>query len=112
MKSRNFKTVFFFIGITVTLLLFYSPTIYSQTNWIKRGSDPNKYQMGIDSVIQHGGKSAMTIKSIDREIKGFGSFMQESKPGKYIGQRIRMSSYMKSKDVTDWAGFWLRVDQA
>ena len=111
MKSRNFKPVFFFIGITVTLLLFYSQTIKSQTNWIKRGSDPNKYQMGVDSAIQHDGKSVMTIKSIDQEIKGFGSFMQESKPEKYIGKRIRMTGYMKSKDVTDWAGFWLRVDQ-
>jgi hypothetical protein len=53
----------------------------------------------------------MTIKSIDQEIEGFGSLKQNSKPGKYIGKRIRMTGYMKSQGVADWAGFWLRVDQ-
>ncbi len=38
--------------------------------------------------------------------------MQNSKPGKYIGKRIRMTGYMKSKNVAAWAAFWLRVDQA
>jgi hypothetical protein len=35
-----------------------------------------------------------------------------STPEKYVGKRIRMTGNMKSKDVTNWAGFWLRVDQA
>ncbi len=112
MEKRKLKTVIFIIGMIVTLVLSHSNVIYSQGNWIKRGSDPNKYEMGIDSTIQHNGKNVMTIKSIDQEITGFGSFMQNSKPEKYIGKRIRMTGYMKSKDVTDWAGFWLRVDEA
>jgi hypothetical protein len=111
MTKRNFKTIHYFIGMIVALLLFYSPTIYSQTNWFAAGSDPGKYKMGNDSIIQHNGENVMTIKSIDQEIKGFGSFMQNSKPGEYIGKRIKMTGYMKSKNVAEWAGFWLRVDQ-
>ncbi|MDE1191299.1 MAG: DUF3472 domain-containing protein [Arachidicoccus sp.] len=31
---------------------------------------------------------------------------------KFVGKRIRLSGYLKSKNVKDWAGFWLRVDKA
>jgi len=33
------------------------------------------------------------------------------KPDKYLGKRVKMTGYLKPKDVTDWAGFWFRVDQ-
>src|SRR5438045_796302 len=38
--------------------------------------------------------------------------MQTCLADKYLGKRVRMSGYMKSKDVTEWAAFWFRVDQA
>jgi hypothetical protein len=112
MTAGNFKNAHYFIGMIAALLLSYSPTIYSQTKWFAAGSDPGKYKMGIDSSIQHDQQNAMTIKSIEQQIEGFGTFMDKSKPGKYIGKRIRMTGYMKSKDVTNWAAFWLRVDLA
>jgi hypothetical protein len=111
MPKRNFKPVCYFIGMTVALL-FCSQAAYSQTRWFKAGSDPGKYKMGIDSTIQLEKENVMTVKSIDNEIEGFGTFMQNSTPEKYVGKRIRMTGNMKSKDVTNWGGFWLRVDQA
>ncbi len=72
MPKRNFKTVIFIIGMAITSVLSYPNVTYSQTNWMKRGSDPDKYKMSIDSTIQHNGKNVMTIKSIDQEINGFG----------------------------------------
>jgi hypothetical protein len=38
--------------------------------------------------------------------------MQNSLPDKYLGKRVRMTGVLKSKDVSDWAGFWFRVDRA
>ena len=58
------------------------------------------------------GKNAATIKSIDKRIDGFGTLMQNCLPDKYLGRRVRMSGYVKSKDVDEKAGLWLRVDQA
>lgn len=112
MTKRNFKTACYLIGMSAALLLFYSPNIYSQANWFKAGSDPGNYKMGVDSSIQHDGKKAMTIKSIDPEIQDFGTYMQNFKADQYLGKRVRMTGYMKSNDVANWAGFWLRVDQA
>lgn len=56
------------------------------------------------------GKNAATIKSIDKKIDGFGTLMQDCLPGKYIGKRIRMTGLLKTKDVSDQAGLWLRID--
>lgn len=79
--------------------------------WIKAGSEPKKYEMSVENGAGRDGKSAATIKSLEKKITGFGTLMQNCLPDKYLGKRIKMSGYMKSKDVLSWAGFWLRVDQ-
>lgn len=80
--------------------------------WFKAGDRPGSYDMGIDKGAGQDGKNAATIKSIDAKINGFGTLMQNCLPAKYIGKRVRMSGFLKTKDVSDWSGFWLRIDQA
>ncbi len=81
------------------------------TGWYRAGSHQTSYQMFIDSSAGQDGKNVLTIKSIEEKIDGFGTLMQDFLPTKYLDKRIRMTGYMKSKDVKTWAGFWLRVDQ-
>jgi hypothetical protein len=95
------------VGTTLALLSFDLPS-----GWFAAGSKPKSYEMGIDNGSGQDGSNAATIKSIDKKINGFGTLMQNSLPDKYLGKRVRMTGEMKSKDVTDWAGFWFRVDQA
>lgn len=80
--------------------------------WIKAGSKPKSYEMGIAIGKGQNGKNAATIKSIDKKIDGFGTLMQQCKPDKYLGKRVKMTAYVKSEKVDDWAGLWLRVDQS
>jgi hypothetical protein len=81
--------------------------------WFIAGTeeDKNKYIIGVEKGSGQDGKNAATIKVIDKGITGFGNLMQNFSPDKYINKRVRMSGYMKSKDV-DWASFWFRVDQS
>ena len=109
MTKQNFKIIL--LVIATPIFMFISNSVFSQANWFQVGS-PQKYAHSIDSSNQHEGRNVMTLKSIDTEINGFGALMQDMKPGKYLGKRIKMTGYLKSKDVTGWAGFWLRVDQA
>lgn len=78
--------------------------------WFKAGNEPDKYEMGMDKGAGRNGGSAAFIKSESKKIKGFGTLMQNSLPGKFLGQRVKMSGYMKSENVEGWAGFWFRVD--
>lgn len=81
------------------------------SGWYPAGSKPGNYIMGIDKGTGQDGKNTATIQSIGKVTNGFGTLMQDFLPDKYRGKRIRMTGFMKSKDVIGWAGFWLRMDQ-
>lgn len=91
-------------------LLAFIQTDNLPEGWVKAGSAPESYDMGIDKGAGQNGKNAATIKSIDKKIKGFGTLMQKCLPDNYLGKRVRMTGYLKTKDVSDWTGFWFRID--
>lgn len=66
--------------------------------------------MFIDTIAHDGGRAA-TIQSIYTKIKGSGALLQTFKAENFLGKRVRMSGYMKSENVKEWAGFWLNVNQ-
>ena len=106
MKNKNLFTGVLLIAMTVTLFSFDLPT-----GWFKAGDKPSSYEMGLDKGAGRDGKNAATIKSIDKKIDGFGTLMQDCLPDKYLGKRVRMSGWVKTKDVSEWSGLWLRIDQ-
>lgn len=92
------------VGTTAVLFSLDLPK-----GWHKSGSKPNQYDMGIERETAYNSRSAATIKSIEKVFDGFGTLMQICIAGPYAGKKIRMSGYMKTKDV-DSAWFWLRSD--
>jgi erythromycin esterase len=36
--------------------------------------------------------------------------MQSSEPEEYLGKRVRMSANVKSQEIRNWAGLWMRID--
>ena len=93
--------------ISIFLLSFDKPD-----GWIQMGSKPSSYEMSTDAGTGIDGKTAATIKSVDKKIKGFGTLMQNIAPGDYLGKRLRMTGYMKTLQVKENASFWMRVDGA
>ena len=92
-------------GLALILYSFTTPS-----GWFKAGSSPKSYYMGIDKNIGQNGKNSATIKSKEKKIKGFGTLMQDCLPDQFLGKRVRMSGYLKTENVTDWSGFWFRID--
>jgi hypothetical protein len=79
--------------------------------WIKAGGSPNDYEMGVDTSTRHGGRASAFVKFTAKEVHTFGTLMQTSGPGEYLGKRVRLSGYVKSEKIDNgWAGLWLRVD--
>ena len=105
MTTKKVTTGVLLIAVTLTLLSFDLPT-----GWFKAGDSPDMYEMGIDKGAGMDGKNKATIKSIDKKIDGFGTLMQDCLPDKFLGKRIRMTGMVKTKDVSDWAALWLRID--
>jgi|GEM_PF-2228794 len=78
--------------------------------WYRAGDKPGSYAMYLDKGAGKDGGDAITIKSAEKLIDGFGTVMQSFMLEKYLGKRIKMTGYVKTKNVEDWAGLWLRVD--
>jgi hypothetical protein len=97
------------IALVAGLIVLCSFDIPS--GWFVAGSKPKSYSMGIDKGSGQNGTNAATIKSIDKNFTGFGTLMQQCLPTAYLGKRVRMTGYLKSEKVVQWAGLWLRVDQ-
>lgn len=78
--------------------------------WLKAGSSAGDYEMRTDVKAGRNQQNAATIKSVTDKISGFGTLMQNCSPEKYKGKRLKLTAYMKSVNVKEFAGMWLRVD--
>jgi hypothetical protein len=104
--KKSFLRNSLLVGLTFTLFSFDTPKF-----WFNAGSKPKSYEMGIEKGAGQNGKNAATIKSIDKNIDGFGTLMQQCVPDKYLGKKIKMTAFVKTENITNWSGLWLRVDQ-
>lgn len=98
--------------ISILFISFFLFSFDIPDGWIQMGSKPSSYEMSTDAGTGIDGKTAATIKSIDKKINGFGTLMQNFAPRDYLGKRLRMTGYMKTLQVKENASFWLRVDGA
>jgi hypothetical protein len=78
--------------------------------WIKAGGNPNEYEMGTDPKVAFTGTSSGYIKSAVPKPGTFGTYMQMIDAAEYRGKRVRMTAQVRTQDVQDWAGLWMRVD--
>ncbi|ARK32825.1 Transposon Tn10 TetD protein [Halalkalibacter krulwichiae] len=78
--------------------------------WMPSGSNPNEYEIGVDTRKAHGGKASAIIRSKHESVHGFATMMQMFKARKYREKRVRFSAFVKSDQVANWAGLWMRVD--
>ncbi len=81
------------------------------TGWVIAGSKPESYDMGIAPGAGRDGKNAATIQSKFKKVNGFGTLAQSCLPGDFLGQRVRMSGWLKTQDVSGWAALWLRIEE-
>lgn len=83
-------------------------------NWIITGTAPDKYQCRIDPDTFHTGSRCASIRSADESYAAdeYATVMQQFSAREYRGRRVRFSGFVKSEDVTGWAGIWMRLDDA
>jgi hypothetical protein len=105
MRSATFALV---------LALAVSPTIAASAppaGWFLAGKDPASYEAVLDPQETHAGAKSVRYASIG-EPKDFGTMMQQFDAADYRGKRLRYSAWVKANEVQNWAGLWMRVDDA
>ena len=77
--------------------------------WIKMADD-SEYDAGADRSVTFGGRPSGYLKSKNPTSQGMGSYIQIFDAADYRGKRMRFSAVVKTENVEDWAGLWMRVD--
>lgn len=87
--------------------------VTSVKGWFLSGSAPFKYEMGKDYEVLHQGRASGYLKSVTKDSSAdFSTMMQTFKADKFKQRRIRLSGFLRTENVTAFAGMWMRVDDA
>jgi RNA polymerase sigma factor (sigma-70 family) len=76
-------------------------------------SDAKEFDSGIDATDSHSGNECTYLKSIASKPKTFGFLSKSISAGPYLGKRLKMSAFVKTKLENEAsAQLWLRADGA
>lgn len=78
--------------------------------WVLAGETPKSYQIGIDRSQTISGKGSKFIRYVNGEDKSWGTLMQMFAADQYRNKRIRFQARVKTREVDNRAGLWIRVD--
>ena len=78
--------------------------------WILSGSNPENYKTGLDNQISQHGQKCGFIESTVTDPSGFTTLMQQCSVNNFKGKRIKMTGFIKTKDVDQGGMMWIRID--
>jgi hypothetical protein len=83
------------------------------SGWFLAGSQPKEYDCSVDPGTSYLGQPSSYLKSKPGiETSGFGTMMQSFDAAPFLGKRVRLSGVVKSEQVVNWAGLWMRIDDS
>lgn len=108
MKPHN--AIFAALAATSIFALAAQSLAPLPAGWIVAGQSPEQYKAGVDQTQTVTGKGSKYMRSISKESSSWGTLMQMFSAEQYRGQRVRLQARVKTKDISQWAGLWMRVD--
>ncbi|MFD2115226.1 helix-turn-helix domain-containing protein [Paenibacillus yanchengensis] len=80
-------------------------------DWFLSGSHPHEYEIGIDRDNVHLGNASGFLRAIcPQDVDSFATLMQQFNAEKFRGRRMKFSGFVRTSDVTEFCGLWMRVD--
>lgn len=78
--------------------------------WFATGKAPEDYSMELDSTSCHSGTRCAVIRAVKDPPRAFATLAQQFLPKDFLGKRVRLSSWIRTEEVGNWCGLWMRVD--
>lgn len=97
------------LSILVILALAVATNITQADPPAGWGGGGKGYELLLDKTEKHAGKASGSVKAT-ADAEDFGALNQGFRADEYRGKRLRLSAFVKAKDVDDWSGLWMRVD--
>ncbi len=80
--------------------------------WVVAGTAPKDYQVSVLPEKREGNNVVLLESVANPNPSKFGTLSQYCSADQYLGKRVRMTGYLKSENVKNWAGMWFRVDDS
>lgn len=112
LKKNTMKKISILTILCLALIVLGKNKSSAQSidGWYKSGSKSKSYEVGFDKSNIKTGKKSAYLESIEDNIVGFGTLMQTCDAKNYLGKKIKLSAFIKSENIVNWSGMWLRVD--
>jgi hypothetical protein len=110
MKKSLIIFMVIFSTVTITILFAFKAEEQKIKGWFLAGSYPQGYNIGIESNAERNGHVAFLKSIVPINSEKFGTIMQMFVPEDYLGKRVKLTGYIKSQNVENWAGMWFRID--
>jgi len=88
-----------------------TPPLKLMESWFLTGAGGGNFRAHVDTSIFHSGTASGSVQAMGAAGPSeSGVLMQQFLAEEYRGKRLRMSAYIKSENVENWAALWMRVD--
>lgn len=120
-QNRSRWYALLLLPVVVVLLMSFGSRaeVSSQTaeervpeGWILAGTAPKDYQVSVLPEKREGNNVVLLESGVNLDPSKFGTLSQYCSADQYLGKRVRMTGYLKSENVKNWAGMWFRVDDS
>ncbi|GMV90874.1 MAG: hypothetical protein AMXMBFR82_06520 [Candidatus Hydrogenedentota bacterium] len=78
--------------------------------WAQAGDNFTGYVTGTQQSVPGYDSDAMFIRSANPNPQGFSTVMKAVPATAYLGKRVTLTGTIRTEDVVDWVGMWLRID--
>lgn len=120
-KSQKRWYALFLVPVVAVLLMSFGnrSEVSSQAaanevpeGWVVAGTAPQDYQVSVLPEKREGNNVVLLESVANPNPSKFGTLSQYCSADQYLGKRVRMTGYLKSENVKNWAGMWFRVDDS
>ena len=78
--------------------------------WYMSGGAPKDYDCRLDTSEFHSGTRSVFVKNKVEKPADFGTLMQNFEADEYLGKRLEITFWVKTKNVKGMVAPWMRVD--
>ena len=110
------------IGFGVILAYGYGSEYYQSApeehqgglpqGWFQAGNNHQDYVSGVAYGVEGYVNQPMFIRSESRKPSGFSTVMVEIPADEFRGKQVTLRSLIKSRNIKEWAGLWMRIDDS
>jgi len=95
---------------TSSLLAIAGPPEKLPAAWVVTGAAPQKFSSGIETSDVGGVRGAKFLRNKTDDAQAWAALAQRISAQRYLGQRLQFKARIKTADIGNYAGLWMRVD--